>query len=81
MSLDLKNLIKKEYGLDVILVNKFKGYENDNYFIKTDKNKFVLKLYSDLTLKFILKAENEFLLFLQKQDNKDKNNRSHEAIF
>ena len=71
MSLDLKNLIKKEYGLDVILVNKFKGYENDNYFIKTVKNKFVLKLYSDLTLKTILKAENEFLLFLQKQDNKD----------
>ena len=70
MSLDLKNLIKKEYGLDVILVNKFKGYENDNYFIKTVKNKFVLKLYSDLTLKFILKAENEFLLFLQKQENK-----------
>ena len=71
MSLDLKNLIKKEYGLDVILVNKFKGYENDNYFIKTVKNKFVLKLYSDLTLKAILKAENEFLLFLQKQGNKD----------
>lgn len=71
MSLDLKNLIKKEYGLDVILVNKFKGYENDNYFIKTVKNKFVLKLYSDLTLKAILKAESEFLLFLQKQDNKD----------
>ena len=64
-------MIKKEYGLDVILVNKFKGYENDNYFIKTVKNKFVLKLYSDLTLKAILKAENEFLLFLQKQDNKD----------
>ena len=71
MSLDLKNLIKKEYGLDVILIDKFKGYENDNYFIKTDKDKFVLKLYSDLTLKLILKAENEFLLFLQKQDKKD----------
>ncbi len=71
MSLDLKNLIKKEYGLDVILIDKFKGYENDNYFIKTDKDKFVLKLYSDLTLKLILKAENEFLLFLQKQDKKN----------
>tara|TARA_Y100001936_G_C16087113_1_gene682611 strand:- start:25 stop:2277 length:2253 start_codon:yes stop_codon:yes gene_type:complete len=71
VSLDLKNLIKKEYGLDVILIDKFKGYENDNYFIKTDKDKFVLKLYSDLTLKLILKAENEFLLFLQKQDKKN----------
>ncbi|MBJ24554.1 MAG: aminotransferase class III [Flavobacteriaceae bacterium] len=64
-------MIKKEYGLDVILIDKFKGYENDNYFIKTDKDKFVLKLYSDLTLKLILKAENEFLLFLQKQDKKN----------
>ena len=41
MSLDLKNLIKKEYGLDVILIDKFKGYENDNYFIKTDNQNLI----------------------------------------
>ena len=65
MSLDLKNLIKKEYGFNVIDIDKFKGYENDNYFVKTDKDKLILKLYSDLSLNLILKAENDFLLFLQ----------------
>ena len=71
MSLDLKNLIKKEYGFNVIDIDKFKGYENDNYFVKTDKDKLILKLYSDLSINSILKAENDFLLFLQKKDKKE----------
>ena len=71
MSLDLKNLIKKEYGFNVIDIDKFKGYENENYFVKTDKDKLILKLYSDLSINSILKAENDFLLFLQKKDKKE----------
>ena len=67
--LDLKSLVKKRYGINPDLIQKFRGYDNDNYYVRADNQKFVLKIYEDLALEPILLAENELLLFLQKKNS------------
>lgn len=65
----MNKLFQTEFGLQEVELKKLDGYDNANYLIKTDSNKYIFKTYeyNDELLDFV-KAENETLLFLQKKD-------------
>jgi len=67
----MNKLLEAEFGFQNIEVKKLDGYDNTNYLVKTDDNKYIFKTYKyDEDLLDLVKAENETLLFLQ---NSDKN--------
>ena len=68
----MDKLLQNEFGFNKFEIKKLDGYENANYRIKTDGDKYIFKTYKYIDneeLLNIIKAENETLLFLQKTDN------------
>ena len=68
--LRMDNLLQIEFGFQNIEIKKLDGYDNENYLITTDSNKYIFKTYkyNDDILELV-KAENETLLFLQEANN------------
>ena len=66
----MKNLLRKYYGIEAIEVKKLTGYDNVNYLVKTQENKYVLKTYKkDDELFDLVKAESEVLAHLSSPGN------------
>ncbi len=66
----MKKNLQKEFGFKEIKVKKLNGYNNANYLVETDSNKYVFKTYKyNEGLLDWVKAENEVLRFLQKSEN------------
>ncbi len=65
----MNKLLQSEFGFQQIEIKKLDGYDNMNYLVEANGNKFIFKTYkySD-ELNDLVKAENETLLFLQKYD-------------
>ncbi|OUS00984.1 aminotransferase class III [Flavobacteriales bacterium 33_180_T64] len=65
----MNKLLQAEFGFQVLEIKKLDGYDNANYLIKTDRNKYIFKTYKfDEELIDLIKSENKTLLFLQKTD-------------
>ena len=65
----LKKLLKSQYTINPIEIKKLWGYENSNYLVITDNNKYVFKTYIyEEDLLSIIEAENGALLYLQKNN-------------
>ncbi len=65
----MDKLLINEFGFTKIDIKKLYGYESVNYLIITDSDKYILKTYRyNSELLDLVKAENETLLFLQKND-------------
>ena len=65
----MKQLLQIEFGFQNIEIKKLDGYDNANYLVKTDENKYIFKTYKyDDDLLDLCESENETLLFLQKSD-------------
>ena len=66
----MRTIIQIEFGFKNIEIKKLDGYDNTNYLIKTDSNKYIFKTYkyNDDFLELV-KAENKTLLFLQETNN------------
>ncbi len=66
----MKKLLQTEFGFKSADIKQLDGYENLNYLVETATGKFVFKTYkNDDYLNDLVKAENDVLLFLNKQDN------------
>ena len=67
----MNKLLQKEFGFQQIEIKKLDGYENSNYQIKTNSDKYIFKTYKfNLELLDLINGENETLLFLQNSENK-----------
>jgi len=65
----MNTLLQTEFGFQEIEIKKLNGYDNANYLVKTENNKYIFKTYKYADdLLDLVKAENETLLFLQKSD-------------
>ena len=63
----MKSLITKYYNIkNIIKLQKLDGYNNENYLVRTETKKYILKIYNP-KLKPIEthKAENALLIFLK----------------
>ena len=66
----IDKLLQNEFGFKQVDIKKLNGYDNANYLIKTAIDKYIFKIYSfNDALLDLVKAENETLLFLQKNDH------------
>lgn len=68
MDATLLTLIEEEFGFKNPSLKKINGYENANYLVKVENDKYIFKSYqycSDLLA--VLKAENEVLLHLSEE--------------
>ena len=65
----MNKVLQAEFGLKEVEIKKLDGYDNANYFIKTNTDNFIFKTYPyDKELLALVEAENETLLFLQGSD-------------
>ncbi|MGB3464172.1 MAG: phosphotransferase, partial [Cyclobacteriaceae bacterium] len=63
MAIFMKDLIEKHFDFRPQFIKKLNGYENINYLVECDGNRYVFKTYAfDKKLLDILEAENEVLL-------------------
>ena len=62
----MKTTIAKYYNLEnIIELQKLNGYNNENYLVRTEQKKYILKIYNfKPKLNSKLDAENDILLFL-----------------
>jgi 4-aminobutyrate aminotransferase-like enzyme len=66
----MNKLLQTEFGLKEIDIKKLDGYDNANFLIKTDRNRYIFKTYKyNDDLLDLVKAENKTLLFLQESEN------------
>lgn len=66
----MKNLIQKQFGFNTIQIKQLWGYDNCNYLIKTDGNKYIYKTYVNNSDTFeLLQAENEVLEHVKSEKN------------
>ena len=66
MSVTMEAFLEKEFGIDVLVLKKLNGYENQNFYVQTPKKEFIFKTYAnDKSLEDMVLAENEVLLYLQ----------------
>ena len=66
----MKKNLQKEFGFKEVDIKKLDGYDNANYLVKNNGNRYILKTYKyNDELLDLVKAENETLLFLQKSEN------------
>ncbi|WP_405205243.1 aminotransferase class III-fold pyridoxal phosphate-dependent enzyme [Aquimarina sp. LLG6339-5] len=62
-------LLEAEFSFQKPEVKRLNGYDNVNYIVKTNTEKYIFKTYSfDKELFSVLKAENELLLHLQQKE-------------
>jgi 4-aminobutyrate aminotransferase-like enzyme/Ser/Thr protein kinase RdoA (MazF antagonist) len=65
----LQDLLQSEFNFESIEIKKIGGYDNANYVVKGDSNKYIFKTYMFSTdLLANLEAENEVLLSLECND-------------
>ena len=66
----MKELIRKQFGLDLIQIKQLWGYDNFNYLIMTKDSKFIFKTYVNNSDTFdLLQAENEVLEYVESENN------------
>ena len=71
----MKKILQAEFGFKDVQIKKLDGYDNANYLIKSNGEKYIFKTYKYIDTDEILdliKAENETLLFLHKDGNSNK---------
>lgn len=63
----MEELLKEQFGFQEVSLKKLNGYENCNYLLESEGDKYIFKtyLYAE-SLIDLIEAENETLLFLQK---------------
>ena len=67
----MNKIIEENFNFEIISIQKLNGYENENYLIQTNINKFIFKKYPYSTdLELIIHGENQALLFLSENNNK-----------
>ena len=65
----MNKILQTEFGFQQFDIKKLNGYDNANYLVKTNSDKYIFKTYeNNEALNDLLKSENETLLFLQKSD-------------
>ncbi|MEN8115824.1 MAG: aminotransferase class III-fold pyridoxal phosphate-dependent enzyme [Bacteroidota bacterium] len=65
----MKELLVKEYNLTNPVIKKLVGYDIVNYLVEAGSKKYILKVYPNLKEETdIVKAENELLIHLQKNN-------------
>ena len=68
--LRMNKLLQSEFGLKENKVKRLNGYDNVNYLVNSATGKYIFKTYKPTDeLYDMIKAENETLLFLQKDDS------------
>jgi len=66
----MNKLLQKQFGFHEIEIKRLNGYDNKNYFLRTDRGKYIFKTYSNSTdAVALVEAENETLLFLHRIKN------------
>ena len=66
----MNKIIEENFNFEIISIQKLNGYENENYLIQTNSNKFIFKKYPYSTnLESIIHGENQVLLFLSENNN------------
>ena len=66
----MREAIIKSFGILPLEIKKLNGYENENYLIKTEENRYIFKTYpSTKNTISLLKAECGALLHLQNKKN------------
>lgn len=67
---EMKDILKKYYGIEATQVKKLVGYDNVNYQVKTQGGKYIFKTYKkDDDVFDLVKAESEVLRHLDVPDN------------
>ena len=66
----MNKLLQSEFGLKENEVKRLNGYDNVNYLVNSSTGKYIFKTYNPTDeLYEMIKAENETLLFLQKNNS------------
>jgi len=60
----MDTLLQDYFGLFPVKIKKLNGYDNINYLVKSHKNSYILKTYSNIALLPFLDAETETLIYL-----------------
>ena len=69
--LKMIKLLQAEFGFQNIEIKKLDGYDNANYLIEIENNKYIFKTYIfNEEIMDLVMAENEILLFIQKSGKK-----------
>lgn len=64
----MHDLLLKEFGIHVTEIKKIAGYDNQNFLVIANKEKYILKTYLfDSELLDLVNAENDVLLYLQEK--------------
>jgi len=66
----MKTLLQREFDLIITAIEPLAGYENQNFLVKTEHDKFIFKTYpfNPDTLALV-EAENDLLIFLSKSNH------------
>ena len=66
----MNKLLQKQFGFHEVEIKKLNGYDNSNYLVKTEREKYIFKTYlkNEESLALV-EAENKTLLFLQNSIN------------
>lgn len=66
----MEDFLQQHFGLDSPQIKKLTGYDNVNYLVRSNSDKYIFKTYPyDEDLLEILEAENNVLLLLQETKN------------
>jgi len=83
----MKSILREQFGINAIKVERLSGLDNANYFVETQSEKYIFKTYPATrdTLSLV-EAENNALLFLQNEGQRNiqtpipSKNQSYTAI-
>lgn len=67
----METLLQNYFGLFPLKIEKLNGYENINYLVKTNNQKYIFKTYSDVKVFQVLISETEALNYLSKAKDFD----------
>jgi len=65
----MDDLLKDYFGIHPLKIEKLNGYDNINYLVKTSKNSYILKTYSNIDISPLLNAETKALIYLDSNKN------------
>ncbi|WP_019671159.1 aminotransferase class III-fold pyridoxal phosphate-dependent enzyme [Eudoraea adriatica] len=83
----MKGILKEQFGINAIRVERLSGLDNANYLVETPREKYIFKTYpATENTHSLVEAENNALLFLQNEGQRNiqtpipSRNQSYTAI-
>ena len=67
----MKTILREQFGINAIKVERLSGLDNANYLVETKTERYIFKTYPyTRDILTLVEAENDALLFLQNEDQK-----------